>query len=134
MKPKGLFFILLLSLAVGGCKKDKKENVVFDGNYSGWFFLSNKSGVALKDSVVILMQSGQFSSLTSSSTLTTGKGTYLINGGTATFTNMEAFPDNLSVVTTAVLNGSYTYAIKGDSLLLIKTDASQNIYTYKLAK
>ena len=134
MKPKGLFFILLLLLSVGGCKKDKKEIVVFDGNYSGKFFLSNQSGVTLKDSVVIFMEPGQFSSLTSSSTLTTGKGTYVINGGAATFTNLQAFPDNLSVVTTAVLNGSYTYAIKGDSLFLVKTDASQNVYTYKLAK
>jgi hypothetical protein len=134
MKTKGLFFILLLSLAVGGCKKDKKEIVVFDGNYSGKFSLSNAKGVTLKDSVVVFMEPGQFSSLTSSSTLTTGKGTYVVNGGTASFTNLQAFPDNLSVVTTAVLDGSYSYTIKGDSLLLTKTDASQNVYTYKLAK
>ncbi|SDS66302.1 hypothetical protein SAMN05216490_1568 [Mucilaginibacter mallensis] len=134
MKPKGLFFILLLLLSVSGCKKDNNGKAIFDGDYSGKFLASNQSGWTLRDSVVVSLQSGQFNSLTSSSTLTTGKGNYLINGETATFTNTEIFPDNTSVVTTAVLNGSYTYVIKGDSIFLSKTDASQNVYTYKLKK
>ncbi|SDT41557.1 hypothetical protein SAMN05216490_3399 [Mucilaginibacter mallensis] len=134
MKPKGLFFILLLLLSVGGCKKDNNGKAILDGNYAGKFLVSSQSGAILRDSVVVSLRQGQFNSLTSPSTLTTGKGSYLIQGGTTTFTNMEAFPDNTSVVTTAVLNGSYTYVIKGDSIFLAKTDASQNVYTYKLKK
>lgn len=134
MKPKGLFFILLLLLGVGGCKKDNNGKVVFDGNYSGKFLVNNQSGVISRDSVVVYLIPGQFNSLASPLTLTTGKGSYLINGGTVTFTDTEVFPNNISVVTTAVLNGSYTYSIKGDSLFLAKTDASEDVYTYKLKK
>jgi hypothetical protein len=141
MKPKGLFFILLLLFSVGGCKKDNNgqakgnyEPVILDGNYSGKFLASAQNGWFFGDGVVVSLQSGQFNSLISPSTLTTGKGSYQINGVTATFTNTDVFQDNTSVVTTAVLNGSYTYVIKGDSLFLAKTDASQTVYTYKLAK
>lgn len=134
MKSIGLFFILLLLLSAGGCKKDNNGKAISDGNYSGKFLAGNQNGWTLKDSVGVSLQSGQFNSLTSSLTLPTGKGSYQVEGGTVTFTNMIAFPDNTSVVTTAVLNGSYSYAVKGDSIFLSKTDVGQNVYTYKLKR
>jgi hypothetical protein len=80
--------------------------------------------VTLRDNVVIFLQPEQFNSLTSFSPLRTGKESWLINGGTATFINMEVFSDNSSVVTTAVLNGFYMYAIKGDSIFWQKQMAA----------
>lgn len=134
MKTKRLLLALLPIIALGGCQKDKNETPDLDGNYTGKFIISKQNVIISTDSIGVLLKSGDFSSDNNVGIITTGKGNFRINGQNVSFVNTVAFPDNTSVNTVAVLNGTYAYTIKGDSVFLSKTDTAKNMFIYKMKK
>ena len=137
MKSKGLLILILPLITVGSCTKEKatKTNSGLDGAFAGRFTESRPGAPTYKDSVqVTLTLSGEFSTGHSPAIIPTGAGNFTSNGQAVSFTNLAAFPDNVTVNKSAVLNGEYSYIVKADSLILTKTDAAHDVFTYKLKK
>ena len=126
--------LLLPIITLGSCQKDKNEKPVLDGTYTGKIILSKQNAIISTDSIGVVLNAGDFSSADNAGTITTGKGNFHINGQNVNFVNTVAFPDNATVNKLAVLNGSYAYTIKGDSVFLSKTDSAKNVFTYKMKK
>lgn len=116
------------------CKKDKSSPQL-TGTYTGTF--RTTAGAATTQSgpfaVQLIISGNNFNSGQGSSFITVGAGTLKVSTGVLNFTDVEAFPDNTSVNSSAALNSSYSYTIKGDSLLFSKT-ALNVTYTYKFKK
>lgn len=136
---KKVVLIMLSVLVIGGCKKTKTEAVVLDGTYSGKVtYINGMSALAMplvfNVSFQITSQPKTFTGVQNVNYLQTGAGTYNLSGQDIDFTNTQAFPNNTTVNTIAVLSGSYHYAIKGDSLFLTKNNTGINNTTYQLKK
>ncbi len=133
--------VTLLASGLLGCKNSNvKPEVSLNGRYSGQFY-ANEAIDAFKTGPITNTVTASISG--SNYTDTAGnvihpnypggidKGTFKLQGDQVTFVTTLAHPDNFD--TNLTLNGSYSYVIKSDSLILIKTLGS-NIYTYKLKK
>lgn len=135
MRSKGLLLLMLPLIMIGGCKKDKNDTVPdLTGTFSGKFIMTVPSTAAVKDSVQFTLQAGKFESAGVAGIITTGGGKFTVNANMANFTDLEALPDNATINKNAILTGSYNYRIKGDSLLLTKTDDQKIVFNYKLKK
>jgi hypothetical protein len=132
---KRIAIFMLAAVLASACKKEK-HTPDLTGTYTGLFktTLVNTTLPPIDPSPVQLIISGNtFKSGTGVAYITVGGGDLRTSTGVLNFTNNQAFPDNTSVNTSAVLNSSYNYTVKGDSLLLSKTSVDV-IYTYKFKK
>lgn len=139
MNIKILILLVLFFFIVSGCKKTQTEVVISDGTYSGKMFdMNGMSALAMPGiynvSFQIVSQSQIFIGAQNVNYIPTGAGTYKVSRQEINFTETEVFPDNTTVNTIAVLSGSYSYTIKGDSLFLTKNNTGINNITYKLKK
>ncbi len=107
-----------------------------DGTYTGNFSLSN-TAPATNLPVQLILAGNQFNSGDLNNSYSVGGGTVAITDSVLNFTDIEAFPDNIrgSMIPSSLigLSGNYDYKIKGDSLLLSKTEKGYT-FTYKLKK
>ncbi len=126
---------MLAAVLASACKKEK-HTPDLTGTYTGVFKASlvNTTLPPVDQNLVQLIISGNtFKSGIGVGYITVGSGNLQISTGVLNFTNNQFFPDNTSVNTSAVLNSSYNYTVKGDSLMLSKTSVDV-IYTYKFKK
>ncbi len=134
MRAKSLFLFILPLIIISGCKKDKNQKTVLDGTYSGKFIETIQNSPGSPNNVMLSLKAGNHTSPGSIGFITTGNGSFKINGQTITFVDMGAYPDNTDYNSTAVLSGLYNYTVKGDSLFLSKTNESNVVFTYKVKK
>jgi len=129
-------FAIILLLATSSCEEKSDDKTILEGTYSGTFTNWNNDPAA---NTVIL--SGQTTVTFTNNTYTsTGNDNKIPAGGSGTFKIEENFVNFVDRnVWTAnfdwnlILNGSYTYSMKGDSLFLLKT-LGYNHYQYELKR
>ena len=129
-------FAIILLLATSSCEEKSDHKTIIEGTYSGTFTNWNNDPAA---NTVIL--NGQTTVTFSNNTYTSsGNDNKIPAGGSGTFKIEENFVNFVDRnVWTAnfdwnlILNGSYTYSMKGDSLFLLKT-LGYNHYRYELKR
>jgi hypothetical protein len=119
MKTLKLTTLIALIAIMYGCHKNNDNaNVLTDGSYSGQYTLSaSPTSPAVTADIVIKIASPSYStySLTPNNVLT-AKGSYEKNGSQVTFTDTLFFPSNIN--SGPILNGTYNFKVKADSLTL----------------
>jgi len=126
---------MLVVVLASACKKEK-HTPDLTGTYTGLFNTAtgnNTSQTGTPSPVQLIIAGNNFNSGTGITYIPVGGGDVKISTSVLNFTDKLAYPDNTSVNTSAVLHDSYSYTIKGDSLLLSKT-ALDVTYTYKFKK
>ncbi|WCT10263.1 hypothetical protein [Mucilaginibacter jinjuensis] len=138
MKALKLYIPIVAILLSAGCKKEKTIPTVasnLDGSYYGDFAYSAIGATVytpINGKVSINMRANKYTASSPVSTFGAGGG-----GHFSISNNQIAYTD--TTVHTAnfdwgiILNGTYTYTTRGDSLFLTKKTTSSS-YTYKLAK
>ncbi len=129
-------FAIILLLATSSCDEKSDDKTILEGTYSGTFTNWNNDPAA---NTVIL--SGQTTVTFSNNTYTSsgndnkipagGSGTFKIEKNFVNFVDRNVWTANFDW--NLILNGSYTYSMKGDSLFLLKT-FGYNHYQYELKR
>ncbi|MCR8560928.1 hypothetical protein KXD93_24940 [Mucilaginibacter sp. BJC16-A38] len=137
MKARSILILAVILASVSACKKDK-HNPQLTGTYTGMFDArpdhpTNGAAQPGPFAVQLIISGDNFQSGQSAAYITVGGGAVQATGSTLNFTDLEAFPDNTSINSEAALSNSYSYTLKGDSLLFSKTELNVT-YTYKLKK
>jgi hypothetical protein len=128
--------ILMLAVVLTSACKKEKHTPDLTGTYTGLFNATPLHPTAqLGDPlpVQLIISGDTFKSGQSITYNPVGGGDVQISTMVVDFTNNQAFPDNTSINTAAVLHDNYSYTVEGDSLLLSKT-ALDVTYTYKFKK
>ena len=132
---KTAFLILSVVMLASACKKDKNTPQL-NGTYTGTFYESNvgvtQNPIRLSE-VQLIISGNNFQSGNGAGYISVGAGIVQTSPGVLNFTDTEAFPDITTYNSAAVLNGSYNYTVKGDSLFFSKTQPNGS-YTYRLKK
>jgi hypothetical protein len=127
MKP--IFILWITVLTFTACKKDKATPVSLTGAYTGKLY-STSTGVAQADAKLVIADKTYNASL-NTPFAAGSRGSYVVNDKEINFTDSLVHTANFDWG--LLLNGKYTSAIKGDSLILVKKGAGYS-YTYRLKK
>jgi hypothetical protein len=127
--------ILIAAIAIMySCNKHNDEKpVLLDGNYSGRLTQTIAStNVIVTDNVELKLVSPKYSiySLLNSNN-PTAKGGYKVSGSQVTFADSLFLPENFQYM--VALNGTYTFKVKADSLILNQIISGYNT-TYRLKR
>ncbi len=127
---KKLIYLSLLLIVLAGCEKEGTL-VQLDGTYTGTFrtMVNNKEQITEFE---VTLDSKRFTTIKGGA----GRGTFeLLSKEKIKFTDELFYTANFDWST--LLNGNYTYEVKGDSLILNKTlenPVKDNYYQYRLKK
>ena len=127
--------LLLAVLLASACKKEKHAPDL-TGTYTGLFNaipLHPTAQPGDPSPVQLIISGNDFNSGTGPDFITVGGGSVGVSAGILNFIDLQVFPQNTSINTSAVLHDNYSYTVKGDSLLLSKTTLDVT-YTYKFKK
>ena len=134
MKKLKAGYLIAAVVLMGSCSKTLLQPNTVQGTYNGQFELvSTKSPAnSTSASVTVNFTGTQYKSTANSNYIPAGgAGKYSISKDSVTFQDDAMHTANFDW--NLLLNGSYTYTSKGDSLILSKKLGGQ-IYMYKLKK
>ena len=126
---------MLAVVLASACKKEN-HTPQLNGTYTGLFNatpLYPTAQLGNPSAVQLIISGNNFSSGTGTAYITVGGGELQINTSVLNFIDRNAYPQNTSINTSALLHDNYSYTVKDDSLLLSKTTLNVT-YTYKLKK
>ncbi|OKS86623.1 hypothetical protein [Mucilaginibacter polytrichastri] len=131
--------LLALTAAVvllGSCKKSELKSLKLNGTYSGQFSTRNNpltnSIVESLHSVTVKFSGSNYQSTANPDYMPAGgQGSFLTKNDEITFRDTTVHTANFDA--NLVLNGTYNYSTKGDSLLIVK-QINYVFYTYKLKR
>jgi hypothetical protein len=135
MRAKLLIALTFAASLFISCKKHTvAPGSIFNGKYAGTFTYSNNDPTAnyvpLTGWVGVIFNDKHYYSTSPLSMFAAGaSGNFINDAKQITFADSTVHPANFDWG--IILNGSYTYTTKGDSLFLTKK-VSYNIYSYKL--
>ena len=137
--PKLCIMITAMALLFAACNKNKVAPIkadIFSGTYTGKFIYGNTDPSAnfvplTGNPTVVFSGKGYTATSSLPPFASSAKGSFTNDDKQATFADSTIHPANFDWG--LILNGTYTYTTKGDSLFLIKK-ASFSTYTYKLLK
>jgi hypothetical protein len=135
MKLKGLILLVVVSV-FSSCSKELIVSKNVDGTYRGVFEIENTDPAAnstpITADVWVNLKGINYNSTGSVNGISAGaSGKYFIKKDVITFTDILMHTANFDW--SLLLNGSYTYTIKDDQIVLSKK-AGNNTYTYRLKK
>lgn len=116
-----IFKLMILIAFVGiiyGCHKDHNTNVLTDGSYSGYYTLSaTPTSAGITADIMVKIASPSYSTYDPTrNNVLTAQGSYGVSGSQVTFKNDRYILDN--ILTGPILNGTYNFKVKADSLIL----------------
>jgi hypothetical protein len=122
--------------ALWGCKKGDLGTISLNGTYSGQFSVRDNpyvsDAVEPAHHVTIKFSGNNYQSTANPDNMPAGgQGTFSIEYDEATFKDTTVHTANFDA--NQVLNGTYNYSTRGDSLLIVK-QVNYVFYTYKLKK
>jgi len=117
MKNLNLITLIALTAVMYSCHKDHNA-VLTDGTYSGQATqYTALAGGAVSTNVVLKITSPSYDTyLSIQSNAPYAQGSYKVSGSEVTFTNTTLF--NINIKNGPVLNGTYSFKVKADSLTL----------------
>jgi hypothetical protein len=128
MKIYNLLVLLSFVVIATGCKKVNITTQKLQGNYTGQ--LVSKSDQPSVTNFNVQLSGNTYQASATSGVLPLGtKGSFKVNNNQVVFVDSLAHTANFNWG--LLLNGSYATQLKGDSLILIKSDGS---YAYRLKK
>jgi hypothetical protein len=135
LKLKYIMFLVVV-MALSGCSKQIIVSRNVDGVYQGTFEVNNTNPVAgykpITTDVRVNFSGINYASAVYVNNVSAGAtGKFFIKKDVITFTDTLMHTANFDW--SLLLNGSYAYTIKGDSIILVKKIGS-NTYTYRLKK
>ena len=118
------------------CKKAELIPIDLSGTYTGQFSVRDNplANIVAEEShdVTIILAGNNYSSTANPDNMPAGgQGTYSTKYDEITFKDTTVHTTNFD--TNQVLNGTYNYSTRGDSLLIVK-QINYVFYTYKLKK
>lgn len=128
--------LIVFVMALSGCSKEIIVSRNVDGVYQGTFEVTNTNPVVdfkpINTDVRVNFNGINYASAVYVNNVSAGAtGKFFIKRDVITFTDTLMHTANFDW--SLLLNGSYTYTIKGDSIILIKKIGSST-YTYRLKK
>lgn len=134
MKGLKLIILIILIAVMYSCHKDHDSNAVLaDGTYSGPATqYTALTGDSFSTNVVLKIASPSYGTYLSIQTnVPYAQGSYKLSGSQATFTNTTLF--NINIQSGPILNGTYNFKVKADSLMLTQVVNDYSI-TYRLKR
>ena len=138
---KHLAALAILTVLFFGCKKSADKNLPLQGTYTGELIVRPSTYQLIPNSPTeISFNSGNFI-VKAGDKPTRGSGNFKLENNLLVFSDADIYTADFDW--NRILNGNYSYQIKGDSLILKKTislckDPAQNclttIYQYNLIK
>ncbi|NCD72166.1 hypothetical protein [Mucilaginibacter agri] len=141
MKAFKLSVLSMALLSIAACKKDKvvtqptpiKLSGVYIGQFTYSYYGATIYGEGLQGNVTVTFSGSKYKSTSPSDNFAAGAdGSFVVNNDKQiTFADSSVHPANFNWG--IILNGSYNYSTKGDSLFLINKSSS-TISNYRLKK
>jgi hypothetical protein len=131
------YVLILTAVLFVGCKKDKVASATtnLDGSYVGEFAYSASGATIyappISGRLTINMSVNKYTATSPINFPASAAGHFTINNNQIAYTDSTVHTANFDWG--LILNGTYTYSTKGDSLFLTKK-SSFSTYAYKLVK
>jgi hypothetical protein len=128
--------VVMAILILGACKKGDLATINLNGTYSGQFSVRDNpyvsNAIEPAHNVTIKFSGNNYESTANPDNMPAGgQGIFSIAYDEVTFKDTTVHTTNFDA--NQVLNGTYNYSTRGDSLLIVK-QVNYVFYTYKLKK
>ena len=122
---------VIISFAFSGCSKNDPEIAALTGTYSGTFYYHSPS-TSSSNPVAVTFSGNSYASTSNSNRIPAGgSGYFQVSNQQVQFKDINIWTADFDWG--LILNGNYTSQIKGDSLILNKTNLSTS-YQYRLKR